>query len=263
MMDDQAYKVIVSDYFLSSKPTHISQKMLFEIYEQLKELDQKDMIKVFKLIEFIKQNISNENHQKRMNAQLNDELLKDIKGVLQAHQTNMRMLGYSPLIGFIFNYYVYVKYFKSDVSKFSVLIEPLKKELNQGLSEYLRDSNDRIVKKFYRLSSMRFTKHTEILVSEKRKNRVKNQVEALYKKKIHNDTFQIIFLKILVENNLLSIKNGNELLKKLFNIENYISENYLQKDEVKNIINRGDFIFYLSINVGILIPNEYIKRVEK
>jgi len=201
-MDIQAYKEVVSQYVLNDKPTQVSQKMLFEIYKQLKELNQKDLMKVFRLIEFIKQMITNENHQKRMTSQLNDELSKDIKDVIDAHKTNMKMLGYSPLIQLIFNYYVYVKYCTNN-KKTTKHIKELETELNKGTSEYLRNSADKIVKKFYRLSRMRLnrttTKNLEISVSEKRKNIVKDNVEILYKKKIHKDTFQIAFIKILVE----------------------------------------------------------------
>jgi len=261
-MNNQAYKEVVSNYVLNFKPTQISQKMLFEIYEQLKELSQDDLTKVFRLIEYIKTMIINENHQKRMNSQLTDELLKDIKEVIKAHQRNMKMLGYSPLIGFIFNYYVYVKYCNNNNSKSQKLIKPLEDELNTGTSDYLRNSNDRIVKKFYRLSRIRLyrvaiknIKNTEISVSEKRKNIVKDNVEMLYKKKIYKDTFQIVFIKILVEAKLLSFENANQILKKIFGIDYYINENYLQRDEIKNLINKMDFQFSIMLKTTIVLFN--------
>ena len=95
-MENEAYTELIGDYILSSKPTQISHKDLFKIYEQLKELNNKEVLKVFKLIEYIKQKIDNDNHKKIMNSQFNDELLKDIKEVIQANQINMKMLGYSP-----------------------------------------------------------------------------------------------------------------------------------------------------------------------
>jgi hypothetical protein len=172
------------------------------------------------------------------------------------------MLGYSPLIGFIFNYYVYAKYCKNNNAKFQKLIKPLEAELNKGTSDYLRNSNDRIVKKFYRLSRIRLyritiknIKNLEISVSEKRKNTVKNNVEMLYKKKIHKDTFQIVFIKILVEAKLLSFKNANQILKKIFGINYYINENHLQKDEIKNLINRMDFQFSIMLKTKIVLFN--------
>lgn len=263
-MENEAYKELVGEYILSSKTTQITHKNLFEIYEQLKGLDRKEVLKVFKLIEYTKQNIANEKHQKRMTSQMSDELLKDIKEVIQANQTNMKMLGYSPLIGFIFNYYVYVKYFKSDVRKFKELIQQLEAELNQGVSNNLRNSTDRIVKKFFRFNSMRLTKHKEILISEKRKNNVKDMVEELYKKRIHKDTFQIIFIKILVETKLLSLNNANEISKKIFNISYYISEDNLQQKEVKNLTNRIYFSIYLTAHTGIhLESNNGIKYIDK
>lgn len=261
-MENEAYKEIVSGYILSSNPTQISVSTLLNIYEQLKELNKKDLIKVFKLIEVIKQMILDDNNQKAMTSQLNDELLKEIKEIIQAHQTNIKFLGYSPLIGCIFNYYVYIKYFKSDVQKFQKLIKPLEDELKPTISEDLRNSTDRIVKKFYRFNGMRFANHKDILVSEKRKNIVKNNIEMIYKKKIHKDTFQIGFIKILSETKLLSLKNANEISRKLFDTKNYIDESYFQKSEVENFINRVGFILYLSITTGIHLPNNYVRRVE-
>lgn len=254
-MEFEAYKELVGDYILSLKPTQISNKSLLDIYEQLKGVDEKDLIKIFKLIEYTKQNIFDNNHQKVMTSQMNDELIKDIKELIQANQTNMKMLGYSPLIGYIFNYYVYVKYFKSDVTKFNELFNSLENKLNQVISNRLRESTDRIVKKFYRFNRIRFGKHREILISERRKNNIKKNIEKIYKKKIHKDTFQIIFIKILVETKLLSCKDANGILNKLFSISYYMDLNYLEKEEVKAIVNRPEFPIYLAISTDILLES--------
>lgn len=223
------------------------------LYSDLKTLDNAKLIQIIKLIIFIKIEMQNNSKVIHTPNYFDTKLISDTTALIKANQTNVKFLGYSPLIGNIFRYYLYINKFKK-TKKFQDLEKKLYIEWN---SMYKYNFHDEDVNKsvlfFFRLylkldKAEPYKKLYEINLKDQNIQKLKNSIESIYTRKLHADTFYKLFIKILVEKQITNEALANKILQQIFNYPIYLDSSKFKEKEVIYIFNR---LTYLKRFTGI------------
>lgn len=214
------------------------------LYDDLKTLDNVKLIQIIKLINFIKQEMENKHNIEMMYTPnyFDTKLKSDVAALIKANNTNVKFLGYSPLIGNIFRYYIYINKFKK-TKKFQDLEKKLFTEWNNMMRYQLDERAGKSVLFFFRLylkldSAIPYKKLHEINIKDQRIQKLKNSIESIYKRKLHADTFYKVFIKILVEKKIVKEILANKISKQIFNYNIYIDSDKFMEKEVVYIFDR-------------------------
>lgn len=209
------------------------------LYNDLKKLDKIKLKQIINLVNFLKTEMEMKYNLAVLHTPnyFDTKLKSDVTALIKANRINVKFLGYSPLIGNIFRYYIYINRFKK-VKKFQELEEKLLQEWND-ISSYRfgKSMNNKTVLFFFRLYcrfmvAEPFKKLEEINLREQKIEKLKKSVELIYTRKIHSDTFYKLFIKILVEKNITNVILANKILKQMFNYHIYINRDSFEEKEV-------------------------------
>lgn len=229
------------------------------LYNDLKILDNLKLIQIIKLVNFLKNEMEMKYNFDVINTPnyFDTKLKSDIAALIKANRTNVKFLGYSPLIGNIFRYYIYITKFKQ-VKKFKELEQKLLQEWNNISSFRFNDNlNNKSVLFFFRLfckveQREPFKELKKINLREDKIIALKKSIESIYSRKIHSDTFYKLFLKILVENNIADSLLANKIVKQMFDYHIHINDDALNEKEVIYAFN--SIKLHLKSFTGIVIP---------
>lgn len=245
MISEDDFKKIFYNTLNKSYYHKISFDDIKPLHNDLKNFDELKLTQIIKLISFIKAEMNMKYNQDVINTPnyFDTKLKSDISLLIKANRANVKFLGYSPLIANIFKYYLYLNKFKN-VKKFKKLEEKLLQEWNDMSSySFGKNMNNKTVHFYFRLYFWRakaepYKRLEEINIKEEKIEKLKKSIESIYTRKIHNNTFYKVFIKILVENNITNEILANKILKQIFGYNIYIESVTFNEKEVMYVFNR-------------------------
>ncbi len=231
------------EIFNDNNTIHFTYKDFEKLYEELKELNSTQLsncIRAFNAAAYVyKERISKDKQQ------FNDKFEADTKDLIQAHNTNMLFVKFSPLLEELFLHYIYIHYF-TDNKK----LEKLKDEIELLFKEQYPPSSykysDRKIIRFEKLIRMKkFRNLSDLRLNENKLNRIKRGMERNYKRKYHQDDHYKWLIYELDRYNILDEIKANKILKSFFGYKG----NYIQCDDnLKSQFKYNTAAFVISRN---------------
>lgn len=216
-----------------------------ELYEELNILNAtqlKDLIRAFNGASNVYKEVISKNIQ-----QFNDKFKADTKNLIQAHNTNMLFLHFSPLLERLYFHYVYIHYFREqnkELQKLKDEIELLFKERYIKNKSSYKYTDKRIIR-FEKLIGLKKSKNLcDLTLKEKKKSKIKQLIESDYEKKYHQDDHYKWLVYELVGRGILTVPKANKIIKSIFGYNGYIQYD----DNLKTQFECNTLAFILAKN---------------